>query len=84
MTFIVLTAVLAQSIPTPAWESLTVAGILGLIVMSFVNEWVVTGKAYRRERDQLQKEVVFWRDMALDNLGMADKAVTLAEKQVRQ
>jgi hypothetical protein len=82
--FALVAAVLAQAVPTPAWDSLTVAGLLGLIVMSFLNEWVVTGKAYRREREQLQKDVDFWRDLALENLGLADKAVSLAEKQVRK
>lgn len=83
MDLVVLAALIAQAIPTPAWDSLTVAGVLGLIVISFLNEWVVTGKAHRRLIEEKQTEIVFWRDLALENLGLAKDAVTLAEKQVR-
>lgn len=88
---LLLSVLIAQTVPVPEWDRLTVIGLLGLIVMSFLNEWVVTGKRLRaddekhaKEREKDQAEISYWRNLALENLGLADKAVSLAEKQVRK
>ena len=63
--------------------SLTVAGLLLLIVVSIMRGWLVTWREYeemRRQRDQQRKEAEEWKRMALQGTRIATYAVRVAEK----
>jgi hypothetical protein len=52
-------------------KNVTVIVLLLVIVYGGQKEWWVYGREYRR----IIKELEEWRDLALTNLGVADKAV---------
>jgi hypothetical protein len=93
----VVEVLFAQTIPAPYLGEGALAGLVSLLILSWLNEWLVSGKLYRaekadakarldeeiarsaRELERANKEIEYWRGMALTNLGLAEKAVTLAE-----
>lgn len=63
--------------------SLTVAGLLLLILAALLKGWLVTAREYnemRRQRDRQRQEAEQWKRLALRGTRIAGCAVRVAEK----
>ena len=52
-------------------------GPLVFLLVAWLKEWIVSGTQHRRTLD----EVIFWRNIALQTSGVAERAVDLAERR---
>lgn len=94
-----ITLLAQTALPAPWLGEGALAGLTSFLIAAWLNEWVVSGKVYRRDReehlvriteetakaketlDSAKKEIEYWRAMALENLGLIEKAVNLAERR---
>lgn len=67
----------------------TPIGLFFLALLSWWREWWVTGKTYRRaiaearvNLEEMREDRDFWREKALDLIGLAEEATDIAEEAV--
>jgi uncharacterized ion transporter superfamily protein YfcC len=60
-------------------NKLGVVGILALIIVAFVREWIIPGPAYQ----QMKKERDEFKDMVIRQAETVDRALKVPERSVR-